>query len=530
MINLIPYPAHVREHSGKFRFSQNMTVWYDEELEAVKPFFTEMLGCELEEQKSANTDFIFVHNKRLGDEQYKLIITEKTVSVESASVLGALYAIQSIRQLGQFDLDGDHEMPVVDIRDRPRFQWRGLAFDDARHFFGKEEVKRRLDFMFLHKLNVFHWHLTDDQGWRIEIKKYPLLTQVGSKRKDTAINGWQNPKCEMMGKPHEGFYTQDDIREVVTYAAERGIMIVPEIDMPAHFLAAIASYPWLACVDKPREVAVHFGGKKPIDKSIACAGKETTYEFIYNVIDELCELFPAPYLHIGGDEAPKDEWKKCPKCQAVIKENNLKNEEDLQGYFTNKIRKYLLEKGKHLIGWNEILKADCIDKDTICQYWTPQRDPRVERFVASGGKVIMSKHQSFYFDLTYAERTLKATYMFEPSKQGIQKENMNNVIGVEGESWSEWILDREKLDVYSFPRIQALAEVAWTPSRKRDWKKFLLRWDNFKPVLRALGADYAEDAVCIPKWYKRLSHRIAFYYRDTYSEVKLNRNLKSKNR
>ncbi len=520
MLSLIPIPYDYSVESGYLTFDYSDKAQSDFEL----PLF-----------KAERADDGIIKIKKdasLDKEEYTLKVDERGVLITASEEVGAYYALQSLRQLSRAEL-GENRIPYCTIHDKPRFKWRGLHLDESRHFFGKKEVKRYLDHMFMMKLNVFHWHLTDDQGWRIEIKKYPLLTEIGSKREETNIGGWGS--TDVIKEHYEGYYTQDDIREIVEYAKLRGIMVVPEIDMPAHFAAALAAYPWLGCRELKREVPGYFGGKIPESQGIkdwnrpACLGKESTFEFIFNVIDEVCELFPAPYFHIGGDEVPGNEWKVCPHCQKVIKENNLTGNNDLQGWFNNRILEYLKTKGKRLIGWNEILSAGNIDKSVIAQYWTPTRDKNAENHVNSGGNMIMSNHKSFYFDMPYGQYPLTNTYEYNPEKFGVTPENVKNVLGVEGEMWTEWIDGREKLDLNLFPRAQALAEVAWSPSDKIKWEDFKGRLDLFKPFYKALGINYAVDAVSLPQNIIKRGHiQAKFMKGDTHLEVKLNKKFIAK--
>lgn len=520
MINIIPMPSEYKMTGGFFTAFDN--------IEAKSDFDLPLLKCS----RSDSGRLVIIKDISLEEEEYTLDIDSEKIEIKACCEKGAYYALQSLRQLCRCEL-GEKKAPCCSIKDRPRFRWRGLHLDESRHFFGKEEVKRFLDNMFMMKLNVFHWHLTDDQGWRIEIKKYPLLIEKGSVREYTQVNGWQ---CsEIINEKYEGYYTQDDIREIISYADNRGIMVVPEIDFPAHSASAIAAYPWLACRELFREVPGYFGSLIPERKlnikdwnRPVCPGKDKTIEFIFDVIDEVCELFPAPYFHVGGDEAPKDEWKKCPCCQKRITENNLKNEEDLQGWLNNRILAHLKEKGKQLIGWNEILKAGNLDKSVIGQYWTPKRDRNAERFINSGGKLIMSNHHSFYFDMTYGQYPLKYTYNYKPEKFGVNKENVKNVLGVEGENWTEWTDSREMLDCRLHPRMEALAEVAWTDDNKKNWEGFLTRLNSFKPFYEHLDINYAVDRVSMPKGIiNRAKIQKKFYKGDTHFEVKLNKNLKA---
>ncbi|MGN1123843.1 MAG: family 20 glycosylhydrolase, partial [Eubacterium sp.] len=329
--------------------------------------------------------------------------------------------------------------------------------------------------------------------------------------------------------------TQEDIKEIIEYADKRGIMIVPEIDFPAHCAAAIAAYPWLACRELNREVPGYFGGIIPELKlkmmdwnRTICVGKDKTLEMVFDIIDEICELFPAPYFHIGGDEAPKNEWKKCPECQKRIKENNLKDEEALQGWFNNLILEHLKKKGKRLIGWNEIFKAVNLDKSVIGQYWTPKRDKRAEEFVNNGGQMIMSNHQSFYFDMTYGQYSLKNTYDFTPAKFKVSNEGVKNVLGVEGDNWTEWVDTEEKLQLQMFPRVQALAEVAWTDESHKNWNEFKTRLDDFKPYFEHFGINYAVDKVSLPtNIFTKIKIQKKFFKGDTHLELKLNEKYKS---
>lgn len=523
MISIIPKPSECKQKDGFFTCQGALTVKSD--------FMLELLKCE----RSENSTLVIIKESSLSEEGYTLDVTKDKIEIKAADETGAYYALQSLRQLCRFEL-GESKIPCCHIEDKPRFKWRGLHLDESRHFFGKEEVKRFLDNMFMMKLNVFHWHLTDDQGWRIEIKKYPLLTEKGSVREYTQINGWQS--TDVVNERYEGFYTQDDIREIVEYAGKRGIMVVPEIDFPAHSASAIAGYPWLACRELFRDVPGYFGSKIPVLKlkmrdwnRPVCPGKDTTIDFIFDIIDEVCELFPAPYFHIGGDEAPKDEWKKCPCCQQRIKDNNLKNEEDLQGWLNNQVLEHLKSKGKRLIGWNEILKAGNLDKSVVVQYWTPKRDKNAERFVNNGGSMIMSNHHSFYFDMPYGQYPLKYTYDYKPEKFGVNNKNVSNILGVEGENWTEWTDSREMLDCRLHPRMEALAEVAWTEDGNKDWQDFISRLNEFKPFFEKLDINYAVDSISMPKGIggavNRTKRQKMFYKGDTHLEVKLNKKFKA---
>ncbi len=518
-MNIIPLPKKYTESSGVYLIDGKIKS--DFRLDLLDDFAV----------FSDDASFVIEKDSSVPEEGYKLSVTPERLTVKASTKTGAYYALQSVRRLCGFDL-GNREVPCCEIEDEPRFKWRGLHLDESRHFFGEKEVKRLLDFMFAEKLNTFHWHLTDDQGWRVEIKKYPLLTEIGSKRAYTQVGGWGSDKIEEL--EHGGYYTQQQISEIVEYAAERGITVVPEIDFPAHCAAAIAAYPYIACFETKTEVPGYFGGLIPEKQGnyrwnrTLCCGKETTFEFVFGVLDELCSLFPSRYIHIGGDEAPSGEWKLCKDCQRVIKENDLKNEEQLQGWFENRLIAYLRGKGKTPIGWNEIIRAENLDNannSVAIQYWTPRRDTFAENYAQKGGTMILSNHQSFYFDMPYAMMPLCNTYNYFPKNYGINNADAKNVLGVEGELWSEWIPDRAKLDLSAFPRMQALAEVAWTPEDRRDFDSFKRRLDELKPTFKKLGIGYAEDCISLND-DKKLKDEILekFSCGDPCLEVKLNKN------
>ena len=516
MIKLIPAPKEYTKKSGSFKLDDALKINSEFDLPLLK----------LEQSDDAN--IIIKKDDSLSPEAYTMDISESEIVIRSSDKIGAYYAFQSLRQLSRFELGG-REVECCSIVDAPKYKWRGLELDESRHFWGKDNVKHLLDQMFMVKLNVFHWHLTDDTGWRIEIKKYPKLTEIGSVRKGTQVGGWHSK--EMINEEYSGFYTQEDIKEIIAYAMERGIMIVPEIDFPAHSAAALASYPYLACREIETEVPGYFGGFIPefVHKNFSwnrtlCLGKDKVIEFIFDVIDEVCDLFPAPYFHIGGDETPINEWKKCPHCQKVIKENNLENEYGLQGWLNNKVLEHLKTKGKQLIGWNEVLKTKNIDKSVIAQYWTPQRDKNAEKHANTGGSIILSNHQSFYFDMPYAMYPVSCTYNYSPEKFGIKKESLPNVLGYEGELWTEWIGTVERLQLLSHPRMEALSEVAWSPNKVRSFSEFARVFDEHKPLLEKMGIVYASNGVSMPKGLiHRSKIKKLFHKGDPELEDKLNK-------
>ncbi|MDR2267756.1 MAG: beta-N-acetylhexosaminidase [Christensenellaceae bacterium] len=527
MVKLIPLPVECTIRSGFFKLPNVVRIYSDSDLCGAKSVLKSILekidGVRCEDALDSGSSHVaFCYDRELSNERYILDITENKVIINASGFSGAFYATQTLRQLFESDSQSPlNNIQCAHILDYPRYEWRSIMLDESRHFFGKDVVKQLLDLLAMHKMNVFHWHLSDNEGWRVEIKKYPKLIEIGSKRRGTHFMAWGNRKDSAVDwTPYSGHYTQEEIKEIVQYAAERNIMVVPEIDMPAHFGAVLAAYPELGCRGVKIEVPIMHGGEKngPADL-IACAGNSDTYKFIYDVIDELAELFPAPYFHIGGDEAPKKEWKNCPKCQKVINDNKLKDEEELQGYFNNKIALYLKTKGKRLIGWNEILKSTSIDKDAIAQYWTLFRDKNAERWLVTNGRIIASKHQAFYFDMPYAVRNLKTTYKFEPSQYKIKDPN-GGILGVEGTLWTEWISTKERLFFQLFPRLEAISEVAWTPREKRNYADFRSRLKSFIKLLSSMNIRPAPLEIVDTGFLRSVKIGKIFHLNDAHIEYK----------
>lgn len=521
MINVIPKPRVVKENEGTYNVPKSIIgIKY-----ADGPInFRQCVACALGAMSIVmeEPDIQFVVAPKLSEEQYVLKVTESGVKAYASEYSGFFYALVTLRQM----MDKKGNVPCCEIYDKPEYSWRGLQLDESRHFFGMATVRKLLDFMAAHKLNRFHWHLTDDQGWRIEIKKYPLLTEIGSKRVGTQLHNW---KCTQMDEePHEGYYTQDEIKQIIAYAKARGIEIVPEVDFPAHSAAAIASYNDLACREIPCEVHNFFGSAVPNSKGIKdwnrtlCLGKDETLQFTYDVIDEVAELFPFSYFHVGGDEAPTNECKKCDKCQARMKAEGLKNETALQGWFTNKLNEYLKSKGKTMIGWNEVLAAKNVDRDIVAQYWTPKKDGNVEKHMKKDGKVILSNHKYFYFDMLHTYCTVKGTYYFDMKKAGLSKKYADNVIGVEGENWTEWTASEDELFFKLCNRSLALAETGW--NRSKDYGDFLERLQAHKKFLDKMDVYYGDDWLTLQKnekAKKKAAKKNGFSIKDYDSEYRL---------
>jgi hexosaminidase len=417
-------------------------------------------------------------------EGYRIKVTPSKISVWHSTPAGEFYALQTLKQIADTKPDGTLSVPCVDIEDAPRFRWRGLHFDDCRHFFGKEALKKTLDAMAAYKLNTLHWHLTEDQGWRIEIKKYPLLVKNGAirpgspKRLKEHKPGLYNIDWTPYG-PY--FYTQEDVKEIVRYAEQRHIRIVPEIELPGHALAALAAYPWLGCTGRLLTPWWQWG----VSKDIFCGGNDQTIAFLEDVFDEVCALFPSDVVHIGGDEAPKDRWKECPKCQKRIKDEGLDGEEGLQGWMTRHFTEYLAKKGKRAIGWDEILDGNP-GTNTIVMSW---RGPGGGiKAAARGNDAVMTPIEFCYIDrspgipgdtndyINYFNKplTIENVYAFNPT-DGIPAEQQKHILGAQGNNWSEFTLTPAELEWKMWPRMCAMAEVLWTQPERKDFGSFKSR-------------------------------------------------------
>lgn len=524
MINVIPKPRVVKEKEGTYALPESVIgiKYADSSIN-----FRQCVACALAKMSIVmdEPDITFWVAPKLVEEQYVLKVTEGGIKVYAADYSGFFYALVTLRQLA----DKSGKVPCCEIYDKPEYSWRGVQLDESRHFFGADTVRKLLDFMAQHKLNRFHWHLTDDQGWRIEIKKYPLLTEIGSKRSGTQLHNWN---CsDMDNEPHEGYYTQDEIKQILAYAKARGIEIVPEIDFPAHCSSALASYNDLACREMNCEVPSFFGGKVAESKGYKgwgrtlCLGKDETVQFAFDVIEEVAELFPFNYFHVGGDEAPTNEWKNCSKCQARMKAEGLKNETALQGWFTNKLNAYLKSLGKTMIGWNEVLAAKNIDSDVVAQYWTPKKDGNVEKHLKKNGKVILSNHKYFYFDMLHTYCTVKGTYNFDIKNAGLSKKYADSVIGVEGENWTEWTASEDELFFKLTNRTLALAETGW--NRSKDYRDFMNRLQAHKANLDKMDINYGEDWLTLEKNQKakkKAAKKNGFSLKDFDSEYRLSMN------
>lgn len=433
-------------------------------------------------------------------EAYKLIVNDKRVCISGASEAGVFYGIQTLRKSLPVAQDINVNLSAVEIYDKPRFAYRGAMLDVARHFYTVDEVKTFIDMLALHNINRFHWHLTDDQGWRIEIKKYPKLMSVASERKETVVGRWYSGIYD--GKSYGGYYTQDELRDVIDYAAKRHITIIPEVDLPGHMQAALTAYPELGCTGGPYEVRTIWG----VSQDVLCVGNDFTLQFVKDVLSEVADIFPSEYIHIGGDECPKVRWEKCPKCQERIKSLGLKSdakhtkEQRLQSYVIQEAAKYLKEKGKRIIGWTEILEGGLVPDATLMS-WIGE----------SGGieaahqhhDVIMTPNTYLYFDYYQSKKVedeplaiggylpIEKTYNYEPMPKELTEEEQQYIKGVQANLWTEYIPVFSQVQYMVLPRLGAAAEVQWTDPSKKDYKDFLRRVPHLVAVYDCYGWNYA---------------------------------------
>jgi hexosaminidase len=475
-VNLIPKPQNITVNEGIFSLGFSTGLITDSTFIDEANYLKELLNLSFKGKKNI---IRLSQIEGLKDEAYQLEITKEQLHLSASSNVGLMRGIQTLRQLlpaGYEDKGVVAKIPCLIIHDSPRFKWRGMLLDCCRHFMDKEFAMRYIDLLAYHKMNVLHWHLTEDQGWRIEIDKYPKLTEIGA---------WRTEKD---GSKYGGFYTKEDIKEILAYAKTRHITVVPEIEFPGHSVAAIASYPYLSCTGDSINVGTDWG----VYKDIYCAGNDTVFAFMEDVLTEVMELFPSKYIHIGGDEAPKYRWEHCKKCQQRITVEGLHDAHELQSYFITRIEKFLNENGRQLIGWDEILEGGLAPSATV-QSWRGEEGGIAA--AKSGHDAIMSPTSHCYFDYGLDATDLKEVYHYEPIPAELTEDEAKHILGGECNMWSERA-PQELVDSKVFPRILAMCEVLWSSSEK-DYDNFYSRVQKHYPKLDALGVTYGFESVPI---------------------------------
>ena len=506
-INIIPIPVKTQVQKGEFVLPQKVVIAYQTaEGRNIAQYMADKLKASTGYEvtvggKKGNISIQISPSLKIAEEGYRLTVTAKRVVIKAKTAKGAFYGMQSFMQLLPAQIESATRVDGVkwvaqccDIQDAPRFGYRGFHLDPCRHFISVENVKKQLDLMSMFKVNTMHFHLTEDQGWRIEIKKYPKLTEIGSKRKCT-IKDWETKELDSI--PVSGYYTQEEAKEIVRYAAERYITVIPEIDMPGHMLAALASYPELGCTGGPYEVATTFG----VFRNVLCGGNEKTLQFAKDVINEIMDIFPSPYIHIGGDECPKYHWKTCAKCQKKIRELGLKaskehtKENQLQAWFMGEVEKEIHKRGREMMAWDEILAGNPA-KSTIVMAWTTP-EARLKS-IESGYRTIACPISNLYFSNPKYNKlkglsSIDRVYSFEPVPEEATSEQKKNLFGAQACIWTEWTKDSVKMEWQMMPRIAALAEIQWTEPANKNIQDFLKRLKHQLDIYELYGYNYKED-------------------------------------
>ena len=484
---------------GFFEFKTSLTVTMPVGFKTELSLMTKLFADEylIKIIQSQNGKLVFKENKDLPEEAYILTVTSNQITAEASSAAGCFYAIQTFRQLMKLTGSGSYTIANCMINDQPAFSWRAYLLDEARYFKGKNAVKEILDEMALLKMNIFQWHLTDDAGWRVEIKKYPLLTEIGAWRDSTQLGNWQSKKYD--SNPHGGFYSQSDIRELVAYATERHITIVPEIEMPGHMSAAIAAYPWLGASGKSITVPVNFGVKY----DVLNVAEEKVYGFIEDVLKEIMDLFPGKLIHIGGDEVRHDQWKTNAAINAIMEKESFENYSDMHVYFVNRISKYIEKNGRRMMGWNDILgknlhewsneanTTQSLAKNTIIHFWKGD-STLLNDAIEQGYEIVNSYHEFTYLDYDYKSIPLEKSYSFAPVPADLSNGKTANILGLGCQMWGEWIPTVSGMYRKTFPRIAAYAEVGWTDVVNKDYGRFLSSLENLKRHWDRKGILYGE--------------------------------------
>lgn len=495
MIGIIPKPNTIIKQNGCFLLGDECKISLlpkSEQLKKTVDLFINsvaaLTGINLKyNELSEHSIIIKLISSVQGREGYILNISKKKIELLAEAEIGIFYGLQTLLQLMLAESPGNSEskqpfaIPCCELIDKPRFKWRGMHLDVSRHFFSVPFIKKYLDLLAFHKLNIFHWHLTDDNGWRIEIKKYPELTNTGAWRKNLEHLPWN--ERDNSGEPgngiYGGFYSQEEIRDIVNYAEERFITVVPEIEMPGHTREVFAAYPQFSCTEKKLTVAP--GGYWP-NIDIFCAGKDETFDFLKNILSEVIELFPSPYIHIGGDEADKTRWKECPLCQKRIRAENLKDEQELQSWFIRQIAHFLHSQNKKLIGWDEIAEGGLLENSTV-MCWRGDGKEAAKTAIENRCEVVMCPNPYLYFDWkqnaddqgAFGVTTLEKVYNFTPVPDEFSREEAKFIIGAQGNVWTEWMPTEEIVEYMALPRMSALAELVWTCPENKNYTDFIKR-------------------------------------------------------
>ena len=514
-VNIIPRPTNITEKEGGFLLTSNTIIISSPETLNEAYYLSAILGNSFGKipliETEGDSGIILKLNSELksktGDEGYVFTSSPQNIIIEAATPSGIFYGIQTLRQLLPPDFEHKRDekksttITALEIYDKPRFSWRAFMLDEARYFKGVNTVKLLLEQMALHKMNIFHWHLVDDQGWRIEIKKYPKLTKIGSKRKNSMLNGWDSNIYS--GIPHEGFYTQEEIRDIVQYATERHITIIPEMEMPGHCTAAIVSYPWIGTSGEFTDVPCTFGGG---DRDIYNISDPKVEQFLKDILVEFMDLFPSKVIHIGGDEVDFSIWKNSQKVMDYMRNNKLNSPADLQINFTNKMSNFIESHDRRMMGWNDILggasihdyhsaedvkTSQTLAANSIIHFW--KGDLKLVTNAAERGyDIVNSLHTETYLDYTHKRLSLKKAYNFDPIPKGLDSKYHNRILGLGCQMWGEWIPTQSRMEYQVFPRLSAYAEVGWSDKSLKNYKNFSTRLESMKKRWKVIGIKFTD--------------------------------------
>ncbi|MDZ4667273.1 MAG: beta-N-acetylhexosaminidase [bacterium] len=501
---LVPLPNQIKTMEGHFDLSAKTLLKYPSDLEMEATHFGLNLmiryGIKMQfEQKNKSKNQIELRLNSMLDPMegaYHLVVNKNKILIESSSKAGVFYGLQSLIQLLPLNGKNKLQIPILEINDKPRYAWRGMHLDCSRHFFPASFVMKYIELLALYKMNVFHWHLTDDQGWRIEIKQYPKLTEIGAWRKGSMVGHYRDQQFDSIR--YGGFYTQEEIKYIVAFAESQHVTIVPEIEMPGHAVAALAAYPEYSCSKRPVEVSMRWG----VEENVFCVTEET-FTFLGNILKEVMNLFPGKYIHIGGDEVLKDEWNKSDVCRAIMKQENLKDAHELQSYFIKRIEKIVNENGRAIIGWDEILEGGLAPNAAVMSW------RGIEGGIAAARqkhKVVMTPGSHCYFDHYQGEAkdeplaiggftNLEKVYSYEPTPDSLTEEEGNYILGAQGNVWTEYIDTQEKVEYMAMPRLAALSEVLWLDKNKKDYTDFYARMKLQIPFLKRRNINFSRSTL-----------------------------------
>ncbi len=517
MVHIIPQPESVKVLEGQFIVNSETKLIVDsEESFLAAEYLADQIALysniklisykldEIDRSKNSIRLIIDQNGSDLGEEGYKLDVEDESIIIKANNAKGLFWGIQTLTQLFPADFYSEQvrlttlSIPNIRIKDTPRFKYRGMHLDVCRHMFPVEFIKKYIDLLAMYKFNTFHWHLTEDQGWRIEIKRYPKLAEIAAYRDSTLIGHYRNKPHKWDGVRYGGYYTQEEVKEIVHYAAARNITIIPEIEMPGHSLAALAAYPELACTGGPFRPATLWG----VFEDVYCP-KEETFDFLEGVLTEVMELFPGEYIHIGGDECPKTRWAACDACQQLMKKEGLETEEELQSYFIRRIEKFVNEHGRKLIGWDEILEGGLSPNATVMSWRGTEGGIAASQ---QGHDAVMTPGSHCYFDHYQADpesqplaigglTTLKKVYHYEPVPEELTDDQAKHILGAQGNVWTEYIPTLEHVEYMILPRMAALAEVNWSRPEKKNWDNFQRRIKHHFKIYEALGLTYYSEII-----------------------------------